>query len=122
MPVESVHTVLKAHENLKRDAYIRPPKNETVLQILGTPANRFQKAIRPLYGLSESLFYWCITLSAHHEKILGMKSSVLDPCLLFKHNKWQTDLQGLHPVLVDGILGTETGEFALDEHRTGDVF
>lgn len=93
-----------------------------MLQTFGSPENSALKAIPPLYGLSESPSYLWITFPAHHEKFLGKKSSVLDPCLFFKHNKKETDIEGLQAVLVDDNLGSGTEQFDFDSQRTNEVF
>ena len=48
---------VQANDSLKRELFIRPPKRENVLQILGASPRSLLKAIQPLYGLPESPSY-----------------------------------------------------------------
>lgn len=49
---------VQSEDNLKRNLYIRVPKGQRVLEILGAPPGSLLQALKPLYGLAESPSYW----------------------------------------------------------------
>ena len=118
---------VQSKENLKRDVYIRPPRNQSVLETLGAEPNSVLRAIKPLYGLPEAPTYWWCTISAYHEAELKMQHCVLDPCLFFLHAEDTTSndgivLEGVQAVLVDDTLGTGDSNFEQKESGVEQVF
>ena len=101
-------------DSLKREIFIRPPRGENVLQILGAPPGSLLKAIQPLYGLPESPSYWWSTFRDYHKNTLDMSASVLNPCLFFRKDE-HGRFEGTQAVLVDDTIGTGSISFADDE-------
>ena len=118
---------VQSKENLKRDVYIRPPRNQSVLETLGAEPNSALRAIKPLYGLPEAPTNWWCTISAYHEAELKMQHCVLDPCLFFLHAEDTTSndgivIEGVQAILVDDTLGTGDSIFEQKESGVEQVF
>ncbi len=113
-------TFLQSKDALKRDMYIRAPRGQNVMEMLGSNKPYFLKAEKPLYGLCESPGNWWATFRDHHIKTLGTKHSVMDPCLFWKCS--EDSLQGLQIVLVDDTLSTGTDSFMNIEEDASKVF
>ena len=47
------------------------------------PDNVPLKVVKPLYGMTDAGTDWWFTILNYHLKELGMRQSVLDPCLFF---------------------------------------
>ncbi len=67
---------------LRRTVYVRPSREENVLERIGAEQWSLLYAIKPRYGLSDAPGYWWQIPSLERED-LEMKPSVLDPCLLY---------------------------------------
>lgn len=68
----------QSKSQLERKVYLEPPKE------MNLPEDEILQAVKPLYGVPESGLHWFITYRNHHEAKLGLKSSNIDPCLLYK--------------------------------------
>jgi len=116
---------VQSKDSLKRQVYIRVPKGQSVMKMLGASKDTVLKATKPLYGLCESPGYWWSTFRDHHTKTLRMNTSVLDPCLFFKTEKTNDGgdtLIGMQGVLVDDTLGTGNKVFLEEEERASKKF
>ncbi len=108
---------LQSEDPLRRTVYIRPPKGEHILERIGAEPGSLLHAIKPQYGLSDAPGYWWQTFRRWHVEDLGMKPSLLDPCLFYKLN--DTELQGIQVTQVDDTLGGGTVEFGkLEEEKS----
>ena len=79
------------------------------MKMMRHPKDSFLQALKPIYGLKESLGYWWQTYKQYYTVDLEMKQAALDPCLFFK-SKDGTPI-GLIRSLVDDALGTGNQEF-----------
>ena len=82
---------LQSKDKLKRNVHVRPPKYENVLEQIGAPLASVLKALKPQYGLAESLGYWWQTFREWHVTGLDMKVTAIDPCLFYKIGKYGID-------------------------------
>ncbi len=75
---------LQREDRLRRTVYVRPPKGERILEQIWAEPGSLLHAIKPQYGFSDAPGYWWQTFRRWHVEDLGMKPSVLDPCLYCK--------------------------------------
>lgn len=111
---------VQSEDALKRELYILPPKGQAVLETIGAPPGSLLKVIKPLYGIPESPSYWWSTMRNHHVKELGMKQTVLDPCLFYKRDG--NEFVGMQGTLVDDTIATGSEAFAILEEKTSQRF
>ena len=106
---------VSSDKKLLREIYITPPKE------LGLSPDIMWKVIRPLYGLPESGVIWFETYIAHHHDKLKMKSSEVDPCLLYRKDK-NSQVDGLICLQVDDSIGAGTQKFIDEETKASKCF
>lgn len=74
---------VQSKDKLQRELYMIPPKSTDIKSILVLEEEVALKALKPLYGLSESPSYWWHAFGQCHVENLGLKQSVMDPSLFF---------------------------------------
>ena len=88
---------IQSKSKLERKVYIKPPKEMMLSD------DQVLRVIKPLYGIPESGLHWSLTYLEHHVESLGMKRTLIDPCVLVKRNKNGLDV--LMFLQVDDSLG-----------------
>lgn len=82
---------------------------------MGLPEVTYLQAVKPLYGIPESVIHWYLTYISHHLDFLGMRSSLSDPCVLL----WRS-VEGpcrLIMLQIEVTLGVGTTDFLRDEYK-----
>ena len=103
---------LQRKDPQRREVFVRLPKEENILNILGAESKALLKAIKPQYGLAEAPGYWWQTFEHHHEdpNSLNMVCSSIDPCFFYQVE--ESRLQGVQVTQVDDSLGGFTEKFS----------
>lgn len=69
---------------------------------MGLKSDEVLIVVKPLYGVPESGLHWFLTYQDHHVNNLGMKSTIIDNCVLYKRN--ETHLEGMTALQVDDSI------------------
>ena len=94
---------------LDRTLFIKPATNPDIMSMANHPKDSYLKALKPIYGLSESPGYWWQTFKNNHISEMGMKQSSLDPCLFYEYGS--SEPLGIIGTLVDDTLGCRNTKF-----------
>lgn len=105
---------LQSSEKLQQDIFIEPCVE------FGQDSSKLLKLEKPLYGLSESDYYWDRTLRTHAPKKLYIKSCISDPAVFFKF-KYE-GLTGICATYVDGTLHAGNQKYLNDSKLTEKTF
>lgn len=93
---------IQSTTTLRRPVYVRAPKELNV-------GSNILKINRPLYGMPESPIHWYNTYLSYHKDELGMRTTPMDNCLLYKTDG--DKLSGIIGLQVDDTLIAGTKGF-----------
>ena len=79
------------------------------------------KAVQPLYGLPEVGLHWFITYRDNYQNNLGMQSSTVDNCLLFRKRP-DRKVPEVVILQVDDTFGSGSDTFLKDEEAQSHQF
>ena len=74
------------------------------------PRDTVMEVIKPLYGLAEAGTHWWATYQSHHLKLLQMRTSTYDPCLLI--SRPENEQFAVVGMQTDDTLGLSTPAFS----------
>ena len=106
---------VSSESKLLREVYLVPPRE------LGLDPDVLWKVLRSLYGLPESGYIWFETYLGHHHGRLRMKSTAMDPCLLYRKTQ-DGSVDGLVCLQVDDSIGAGSQEFLREEAEAAKRF
>ncbi len=99
---------------LRRNVYMRAPVE------FGLPKGKVLNVIKPLYGMPESPMHSYHTYSNQIIENVGMKATVMDPCLFVGHQA--ENVQVILGLQVDDTLFVRTAELLRHEEETSEEF
>ena len=111
---------LQSKDKLKRNVYVRPPKDEKVLEQIGAPYGSVLKALKLQDGLAEYPGYLWQTFRDWHVTDLDMKVTAIDPCFFCKIG--QNVIDGLQVTRVDDTCGGGSSDFSILESDKSKIF
>ncbi len=98
---------------LARQVLIKPPNKPDLMPMMNHPPGSYLRALKPIYGLTESPGYWWKTYRIYHGNDLGMIQSVMDPCIFYKNET--NKFLGAVGTLVGDTIGTGSKVFVNEE-------
>ncbi len=109
-----IQAFIQALSTLERDVYLKP------LPEMNLADDEVLLVRKPLYGVPESGLHWFVSYQGHHKDKIGMKATIVDPCLLYRSDG--KHLEGITILQVDDSFGFGTDDFLSDEDSCGKYF